>query len=1046
MDYDEIQRALAPEVEFLDAAVAEGLIAREAASASYKELCRRLAEGDDPSAARHLLDSHRLTPAEVARIRASVEERPARRAEGGLDDETFVRLALEARLLGPADVEALEKLRRKRRKKGKRELTLFALARKRGALSEGQVVALLEQVAAEASAEAEPEPPPRKEARTGKRRAARDDAPAGPPPADDAPPPPAPAGPRLGAVLAVVGAGAFVLVAIAFVAGVLITRQAAEETADAETPAPSVDPAAERLERYARAVAVGDDLIAAARFEEAIANYRAAEAQLDGTPWAPKVAALRRKAEGFQADYEAEQAARAAAREAEAYRSAGRAPPGEEAADPPEVVSPSPEDGPAEVEQPPPPDDGPDEVAQPEPPPDRPDRPVRVDPNDVDRALLKEVDRAIERGVAWLRPAAATGHPGVTALKAFALLRCGVPADDPAVAALFDRLRRSTFLDTYSLAVYLMALEARYVHREELAPLDGMRSTARYERAPVGADDLSLMREVARRLAQGRIPGEGVWTYQCVDPETRQRPQGPGRSQTDRVTGRQAGDHSNTQFAILGLHAARRSGVEVEVAVWEEVLDRFVAVQEDSGPRRALEVGFNAHAPEDLFALPEGTGTRTRRAEARGWPYSTDWIRRSPYDAMVAAGLSTVVICWEALRASGQLTPERQAAAGEAARDGLAWLVWRMDLSRAAIPDWYYYHLYSFEKAMEVSGVEYLAQRDWWAEGSRELLGRQEASGAWAGGDVDDTCLALLFLARATLSLHTETVVGGPRGRDVVHVEGEGAVDASAFLRDLATPTGESIRSRLRDADDVLEAFPPGRLPVVVPALVTLLDHEVGAVKRFARRALKDATGERHREAGPYLAWHETWDRLDRAGERLDYRAIPVARGVLRDPDASDPLVRAALLALHRLRAAEAAPELIATLEHDEEELRRLAYDALRYVTNETIAFEAGGYRSEREAAVERWRRWWREEGDAQAESVRIERLVRVVAGARPGATAAWDELVAIGEPAVPEAIDAYAAEPDAPWLRKLLVALTGEDQGSDPEAWRAWWGERSGR
>ena len=35
--------------------------------------------------------------------------------------------------------------------------------------------------------------------------------------------------------------------------------------------------------------------------------------------------------------------------------------------------------------------------------------------------------------------------------------------------------------------------------------------------------------------------------------------------------------------------------------------------------------------------------------------------------------------------------------------------------------DWYFYYLYSVEKAMEICGVEKLGTREWWREGAPEI-------------------------------------------------------------------------------------------------------------------------------------------------------------------------------------------------------------------------------------------------------------------------------------------------------------------------------------
>ena len=92
---------------------------------------------------------------------------------------------------------------------------------------------------------------------------------------------------------------------------------------------------------------------------------------------------------------------------------------------------------------------------------------------DVDAA---KIDAAIEKGLAWLKGRQAgdgswasdgAGHTGVfkmgyTALCTFALLKGGVKPNDPVINKAFAYLKEEKLELTYSVACYVLALEARY--------------------------------------------------------------------------------------------------------------------------------------------------------------------------------------------------------------------------------------------------------------------------------------------------------------------------------------------------------------------------------------------------------------------------------------------------------------------------------------------------------------------------------------------------------------------------------------------------------
>lgn len=191
----------------------------------------------------------------------------------------------------------------------------------------------------------------------------------------------------------------------------------------------------------------------------------------------------------------------------------------------------------------------------------------------------------------------------------------------------------------------------------------------------------------------------GVWSY-------------PGRHECG----------SNTQFALLALRAAQRMGLALPAATLER-------------------------AAEGLWSFQERSG---------GFVYE---VGKLPYAGMTAAALSGMAVLEELAADSGRL----RATLKKHARDRAAaeaWLEARFDVTRnlygtgAWTPFWHYAYLWALERWCGLTGRERVAGEDWYARGARWLVDTQAADGSWTSDDkpLENTCLALLFLRRATIS------------------------------------------------------------------------------------------------------------------------------------------------------------------------------------------------------------------------------------------------------------------------------------------------------
>ncbi len=183
-------------------------------------------------------------------------------------------------------------------------------------------------------------------------------------------------------------------------------------------------------------------------------------------------------------------------------------------------------------------------------------------------------------------------------------------------------------------------------------------------------------------------------------------------------------DHSNSQFALLGLHAAAQAGVPIPDTVWRRAEQRILRSQNADG----------------------------------GWAYQDSG--RS-YGSMTAAGLADLYIV------GNQPFQRRE----KTFRDGAAPRCGRYNTNRKLIraQDWLgrnfaantnprghgsyvNYWLYAVERCGILSGRRYFGPHDWYRAGAAHLVRTQRSDGLW-NRNLVDTCLGVLFLAKGHKSL-----------------------------------------------------------------------------------------------------------------------------------------------------------------------------------------------------------------------------------------------------------------------------------------------------
>ena len=325
-----------------------------------------------------------------------------------------------------------------------------------------------------------------------------------------------------------------------------------------------------------------------------------------------------------------------------------------------------------------------------------------------------EVERAIGGGVRYLRqmqgPDGSWGERA-TGLVILALLTAGESADAPDIARAIDwSINHDPDLkqaETYTIALQIMVLVAvdpvRY--RDRIA-----QNAAWLERSQIGP---SANPTLARY--------QGSWSYRG---------------------GLQGGDHSNTQYALLGLNTATEAGVPVPDEVWQAARLHWESCQNPDG----------------------------------GWSYQPG--RGASTASMTCAGISSLIITGQRTRRGGEVLigdvvrhcGHGHHAASPALDRAIDWLGRRFTVTEnfGGEQEWRMYYLYGLERAGRLSGRRTFGGHDWYRKGTEELVRTQRlVSGEgewWEGSPVVSTSFAILFLAKGRTPVLIDKLQHGPVG------------------------------------------------------------------------------------------------------------------------------------------------------------------------------------------------------------------------------------------------------------------------------------------
>ncbi|MFM8274702.1 MAG: DUF4159 domain-containing protein [Gemmata sp.] len=328
-----------------------------------------------------------------------------------------------------------------------------------------------------------------------------------------------------------------------------------------------------------------------------------------------------------------------------------------------------------------------------------------------DGELVTKVKDSIDKGVKYLKDTAAknNGHwegvvlkslvdmdGGTTALAVLALLNSGVKVDDPAVVKGLDYLRKLAPTKTYVVALQTMALSEALVLSRDKKDLPKIAKNVEW-----------FEKNVLRR--GGKLEG---WSY-------------PGND---------IADNSNTQYALLGLYAAKVAGVKVDDQLWKDIQDYYTRTQklDRDNPKAGHWMYHNAGGEGPSFTMSVGG--------ACGLLIANMGLDRSEQQLSDATGVAAKCGAY---------------ADNSALARGLTYVASKFNFEQGKS---YFYNYYGLERLGRLSGQRFIGKYDWYREGCEKLLKLQQIDGSFTytseapgidkGYPTITTAFALLYLSK----------------------------------------------------------------------------------------------------------------------------------------------------------------------------------------------------------------------------------------------------------------------------------------------------------
>ncbi|MCX7703186.1 MAG: hypothetical protein N2234_03675, partial [Planctomycetota bacterium] len=372
---------------------------------------------------------------------------------------------------------------------------------------------------------------------------------------------------------------------------------------------------------------------------------------------------------------------------------------------------------------------------------------------------------------------------GSTALVLLALLKGGIDPDEECIKKGFAFIKSNPFKHTYSVACYILALEALYdAKAKKIADEEAKKGEPKDEKGMTRAVD-----EIERELNPPKAKwAPDDWKAFCdaVDWLVKNKNKRVWRYP------QYGEDASNAQYAMLAISAAQRMKVPVPDSLYWEVAGYYLGSQEKEGPEvKPFHVPIADLSMKDLLKvkkdLLEGVKEaekeakkmgiefdrekwRTTAAEkahdrifggepqkmwARGWCYMYDDPQKAAWRFKVTGAMTASAICALAVCKAGLGTKENfktiEKQVNQAIRDGCAWVAHYFAVDKnpsgkmhhawtgaeSPAPIHHFYWLYALERIGILCLVRKFGDHDWYVEGTKYLLGSQRADGSWDAGN-----------------------------------------------------------------------------------------------------------------------------------------------------------------------------------------------------------------------------------------------------------------------------------------------------------------------
>lgn len=219
------------------------------------------------------------------------------------------------------------------------------------------------------------------------------------------------------------------------------------------------------------------------------------------------------------------------------------------------------------------------------------------------------------------------------------------------------------------------------------------------------------------------------------------------------------GDTSITQYAVMGLWAAQRAGIEIPIEVLEKIARWHISKQKSDG-------GFCYHPFEThLPAHPEAKTTVGTMTAAGS---SNLLIIRQMLFGNVA--LNADIRPTETKRRFGVLekfvddkggggvkreVTMRVTQIDESLKESIRWMTTNFGAKSSNHETWFCYDFYCIERVAALMDVATFGDHNWYDEGANELLTRQAKDGAWTDqcNGISSTALGLMFLSKVTATI-----------------------------------------------------------------------------------------------------------------------------------------------------------------------------------------------------------------------------------------------------------------------------------------------------